>query len=83
MTDQDQIAEFIRTRFRNAMRAQVQPNDPLFSSGIVDSFGILELIAFLEDSFHIMIDPSQHELTEFDTISRIAGLVARVRASGA
>jgi acyl carrier protein len=79
MTDHDRIADFIRTRFRNAVRTELKPDDPLFSSGIVDSFGVLELIAFLEDTFQIVIDPVQHELTEFDSINRIAGMVDRSR----
>ena len=71
------IASFLRTRFRSAIRGELGPDDSLFSSGIVDSFGVLELIAFLEDTFHIVIDPSRHELTEFDTINKIAALVER------
>ena len=76
------IESFLRTRFRSAIRGELRPDDSLFSSGIVDSFGVLELIAFLEDTFHIVIDPSRHELTEFDTINKIAVLVDRARRQG-
>lgn len=73
------VAGFVRARFRAAIRQDLGVDDPLFSSGIVDSFGVLELIAFLEDSFHITIDPATHELTEFDTINKIVALVERMR----
>lgn len=76
------IATFLRSRFGSAIRGELGPHDPLFSSGIVDSFGVLELIAFLEDTFHIVIDPSRHELTEFDSIDKIATLVEGVRRQG-
>lgn len=73
------IREFVETKFRP--RATGKPFDdetPLFSSGIVDSFGVLELIAFLEETFAIEIDTSEHELRDFDTVRKIAGLVATV-----
>ena len=74
------IREFVAARFGRAMRHELTLDEPLFSSGLIDSFGVLELIVFLEDTFRITIDPGVHELTEFDTISRIAGLVSRARA---
>jgi acyl carrier protein len=37
---------------------------------------VLELIAFLEETFGVDIDPRRHELTEFDTVGKIATLVA-------
>jgi acyl carrier protein len=82
MTDHDAIREFISSRFANAVRGELKPSAPLFSSGIIDSFGVLELIAFLEDTFRITIDPGRHELIEFDTIDSIANLVARSKAAG-
>ena len=42
-----------------------------------DSFGVLELIAFLEDTFHISIDTARHELMEFDSVNQIVALVER------
>ena len=53
----------------------VTADTPLFSTGIIDSFGVLELIAFLEETFGVDIDPGRHELTEFDTIDKIVALV--------
>ena len=37
---------------------------------------MLELIAFLEDTFGIEVDTNEHELRDFDTVRKIAGLVA-------
>ena len=46
---------------------------------VTKPFGVLELMAFLEDTFHITIDSSRHELHEFDTIEKIVALVERCR----
>ena len=76
----DEILAFIRDRFRAALgRGTVAPDTALFSSGIVDSFGVLELIAFLEDRFHVEIDPARHDLSEFDTVNKIVLLIDRQR----
>lgn len=74
------VAQFISTRFRAALGSRGLDDDtPLFSSGIVDSFGVLELMAFLEETFGVDIDPGRHELAEFDTVGKIAALVARLQ----
>lgn len=77
------IREFVAARFGRSVRGELTSDEPLFSSGLIDSFGVLELIAFLEDTFLITIDPAVHDLAEFDSIGRIAALVARARAARA
>ena len=56
--------------------------EALFTSGAVDSFGVLELIAFLERRFGIDIDTQRHELIEFDTVDSILRVVTVLRAGG-
>jgi acyl carrier protein len=74
------VTGFLKERFRASLRnGDLGPDDPLFSSGIVDSFGVLELIAFLEDTFHITIDTAQHELLEFDSVNKIVALVEQAQ----
>jgi len=80
MTTQETVTAFVTTRFHASLPGgQLGADAPLFTSGIVDSFGVLELIAFLEDTFHISIDTGRHELTEFDSVNRIVLLVERAR----
>jgi len=72
----DIVAGFIRSRFRSSLRGGQLTNDQaLFSTGVIDSFGVLELIAFLEDTFRITIDTSRHELSEFDSVNTIVDLI--------
>ena len=78
MTTEETVTTFLKARFHASLRGgQLGADEPLFSSGIVDSFGVLELIAFLEDTFHISIDTAQHELIEFDSVNQIVALVER------
>ncbi len=70
------VLSFVRDRFRASLRAPLDFESPLLTSGIIDSFGILELVAFLEDTFGISIDPARLDLTEFDSIGKIATFVS-------
>jgi acyl carrier protein len=70
------ICEFVHERFRVAVGPRrLGADSPLFSSGVIDSFGLLELIAFLEDAYGVTIDPVRHDLMTLDTPRRIAALV--------
>lgn len=78
----DPIVQFVQSRFTSALAGRPPGlDDPLFSSGIIDSFGVLELIAFLEDTYHVTIDTDRHELAEFDTVTKIGHLVSRLRGN--
>jgi acyl carrier protein len=75
------IRNFIETKFRPQTGvAGFDRDTPLFSTGIVDSFGVLELIAFLEDAFKIDLDPSRHDIEEFDTVAKTLALVTAVQS---
>jgi len=75
----DRIRAFIETKFKPKKGGRAFDDDtPLFSSGIVDSFGVLELIAFLEEAFAIDIDVNKYELRDFDTVRKVAGLVSQI-----
>ena len=78
MSPRETIANYLCARFRSTIRGGALAFDaPLISSGIIDSFGVLEVMAFLEDTFKISIDPNRHELIEFETVDRIAELVEK------
>ena len=45
--------------------------------GIVDSTGVLELVAFLETQFSISVEGSEYVPDNLDSIEKIAAFVAR------
>ncbi len=55
----------------------VAEDEHLLEKGIVDSMGMVELIAFLQDRFGV--EPADDEITEdnFATLRRLAAFVAR------
>ena len=79
MTDLNAIGDFIRTRLLRPGSPVPGEDDPLFSNGRIDSFGVLELIAFLEEQFGIVIDTAKHHIMDFDTLRKVAWIVAQER----
>ena len=62
---------------------KISDKDPLFSSGLIDSFALLELITHLETKFSITIKAEDTKLENLDSISGILALVdARSSAAG-
>ncbi len=49
----------------------------LFSTGIVDSFGVISLITYLEVEGGIRIDPADINLDNMDSIERILHYLSR------
>jgi acyl carrier protein len=56
-------------------------DEAIFSSGLLDSFSVTQLICFLEDQFGIRIAISDVTLQDFDTIGKILALVGRLQAA--
>ena len=80
---EDALRAFVTTRFRASLGSKtLDTHTPLFSSGIIDSFGVLELIAFLDETFGVDIDPARHEIDEFDTLGKIQTLVNDLKQRG-
>lgn len=50
---------------------------PLFSSGIIDSFALVSLMTFIETEGGVRISPTDVNLANFDSISRINAYVSR------
>jgi acyl carrier protein len=50
---------------------EITPRTPLFSSGLVDSFAFVSLLAHIESESGFCIEPTDVNLDNFDNIERI------------
>jgi acyl carrier protein len=55
--------------------ATLDDNDSFLEKGIIDSTGILELVAFIEDEFKIQVRDEELVPDNFDSVSKLAGYV--------
>ena len=54
-------------------------DESLLDSGIVDSTGVMEVVAFLEESFDVVVDDDELVADNLDSVDRLAAFVARKR----
>jgi acyl carrier protein len=60
----------------------LQDSDPLIESGVIDSTGVMEIVAFLEETFSMEIDEEDLVADNLDSIERLAAFVARSLSRG-
>ena len=53
----------------------------LIENGLIDSTGILELVAFVEETFEITVSDEEILPANFDSIAKVEAFVARKRAA--
>ena len=79
---QDPTVDFIVSEFLAGTEPEeVSVDQPLISSGIIDSVGTMKLVLFLEKSFGIDIEAEDITAGRLDTLRAIADLVADKRAA--
>lgn len=74
--NQEQIMEYLRSDLAIEVD-DLDGETPLFSSGIIDSFALISLMTFIESEGGVRIAPSDVNLANFDSISRIQDYVNR------
>lgn len=52
-------------------------DDSLIKSGIVDSLGILRLVAFIEENFSVVVEDTEVVPENFESINAMSSLVQR------
>jgi acyl carrier protein len=77
MAVNEQVRKFITTNFYVDSTDELLDEDSLLDRGIVDSTGVLEVIAFLEETFGISVEDSEMLPDNLDSIARIASFVKR------
>ena len=84
---EDRIRTVIRVwlceAFRDGRQEGLSAETPLVTSGLVDSAGVLEVVAFLERRFSVRIEDEDVNVRNFDSVAGLAALVAaRLRTRG-
>ena len=75
------VRDFIAQNFYVPDPSVLAKTSSLVDAGILDSTGVLELAAFLEKRFRILIDDSDLLPANLDSIDRVVQFIARKRAS--
>ena len=72
----DRVKAFILTEYLPGENPEaLTGSTPLISGGILDSIGTLKLVAFLEDTWGIEVQPLEVDVDYLNTVGTIAELV--------
>ena len=77
--DYDRILGFIAETYANG--GGIDETTELVRSEIIDSYGIIDMIDFLEETFAIDFPDEDIAPENFRTVTAIADCVARIRAT--
>jgi acyl carrier protein len=70
------VRSFIKSHFLfNSLECVIDENTSFMDAGILDSTGILELIAFLQKNYNITIEDNEMLPENLDTLSSISRYV--------
>jgi acyl carrier protein len=72
---QQTISDFIVKTILKQPKRVIQPADALISSGLIDSFSLVDLALFVEDTFSVRIADSELNASTFDSIEQLANLI--------
>jgi acyl carrier protein len=75
--EQKQMIDYIIRRIRKP-GVKIDENTPLFSSGLVDSLALADLLAKLEDLTHTRIPPGMVQPKDLETVTIMFATAQRV-----
>jgi acyl carrier protein len=76
------LAQFIQAEVSKDPRQGVLPGTALISSGLVDSFSLIKVLAFIEDEFGIVIPDEAATAKAMDSIELILELMDTYASDG-
>jgi acyl carrier protein len=69
----EKLREYIKTYMIKDTRYPLKDDEPLITGGLVDSFSLVELAVFIEDSFGVHFDDPELTADNMDTLNQIVG----------
>jgi acyl carrier protein len=77
------VTDTIISTLETYIAAQVlkQPNrkisaeEPLISAGLIDSFSLMDLALYVEDTFGVRIEDTELNANTFDNLNQLAALI--------
>ncbi len=70
-----QIADYVAREILKQPKRKISENEPLISSGLIDSFHLVDVALFVESQFGARLDDTELNADTFDTIEQLAGLI--------
>jgi len=69
------VGDYISISILKQPRRKILTNEPVISSGLIDSFSLVDLALFVEDTFGVHIDDTELNAQTFDTLDQLTDLI--------
>jgi acyl carrier protein len=70
-----EIEKYIATQIIKQPGRKIAADAPLISSGMIDSFSLMDLALFVEDTFGVRIEDTELNANTFDNLTQLASLI--------
>ncbi|MCI0554310.1 MAG: acyl carrier protein [Anaerolineae bacterium] len=74
------LSKFISGSILKQPSRAVDPSEPLISSGLIDSFSLMDVALFVEDNFGVRIEDTELNADTFDNLTQLASLIESRKA---
>ncbi len=69
------LSDYIAAQILKQPERSISSSEALISSGLIDSFSLVDLALFIEDTYGVHIDDTELNADTFDTLDQLAALI--------
>jgi len=71
------LSNYIAANILKQPDRTIAPQEALISSGLIDSFHLVDLSMYVEDTYGVRIDDTELNVETFDTLTQLASLISQ------
>jgi len=69
------LATFLANDILKQSNRAIAPDEPMISSGLIDSFSLMDVALFVEDNFGVHIEDTELNKETFDNLTQLVALI--------
>jgi len=69
------LEQYIATKILKQPNRRISPEEALISSGLIDSFSLMDLALYVEDTYGVRIEDTELNANTFDSLIQLAALI--------
>lgn len=78
----DIIIDYIKQQLLSGqVDIDLSPEEDLLGSGLIDSLGMIQLLAFIEERFEVKVPPQDMTIENFMTVGAIGDYLERLKTA--
>lgn len=70
-----ELSRYITSNILKQPNRQLNPDEPLISSGLIDSFSLVDLALFIEDTYMVKIEDTELNAKTFDNLNDLTQII--------